>query len=111
MLALDQPRGNATIFVTIVTTFPPFPLVNVGNEKIRQHEETSILRGQRGVSTKLDEGYRLTWRIWGRLSETSRLETYQSRTQSPQAPWSVVWSPGETLGKWNFFNFFAWLFG
>ena len=27
----------------------------------------------------------------------------QSRTQSPQAPWSAVWSPGETLGKWNFF--------
>ena len=27
----------------------------------------------------------------------------QSRTQRPQAPWSVVWSPGETLGKWNFF--------
>ena len=22
----------------------------------------------------------------------------QSRTQSPQAPWSAVWSPGETLG-------------
>ena len=35
----------------------------------------------------------------------------QSRTQSPQAPWSAVWSPGETLGKWNFFNFFDWLFG
>ena len=27
----------------------------------------------------------------------------QSRTQSPQAPWSAVWSPGETLGKWIFF--------
>ena len=26
----------------------------------------------------------------------------QSRTQSPQAPWTAVWSPGETLGKWNF---------
>ena len=35
----------------------------------------------------------------------------QSRTQSPQAPWSAVWSPGETLGKWNVFNFFDWLFG
>ena len=35
----------------------------------------------------------------------------QSRTQSPQAPWSAAWSPGETLGKWNFFNFFDWLFG
>ena len=23
----------------------------------------------------------------------------QSRTQSPQAPWSAVWSPGETLGN------------
>ena len=23
----------------------------------------------------------------------------QSRTQSPQPPWSAVWSPGETLGK------------
>ena len=34
----------------------------------------------------------------------------QSRTQS-QPPWSAVWSPGETLGKWNFFNFFDWLFG
>ena len=22
----------------------------------------------------------------------------QSRTQSPRAPWSAVWSPGETLG-------------
>ena len=30
-------------------------------------------------------------------------ERPQSRTQSPQAPWSAVWSPGETLGKWNFF--------
>ena len=29
--------------------------------------------------------------------------TEQSRTQSPQAPWSAVWSPGQTLGKWNFF--------
>ena len=38
-------------------------------------------------------------------------ETLQSRTQSPQAPWSAVWSPGETLGKWNLFNFFDWLFG
>ena len=76
MLALDPPRGNARIFVTIVTTFPPFPHVDVGNEKIRQHEETSTLRGQGGVSTKLDEGCRLTWRIWGRLSETSTLETY-----------------------------------
>ena len=28
------------------------------------------------------------------------LERKQSRTQSPQAPWSAVWSPGETLGKW-----------
>ena len=37
--------------------------------------------------------------------------SFQSRTQSPQAPWSAVWSPGETLGKWNFFNFFDWLFG
>ena len=27
----------------------------------------------------------------------------QSRTQSPHAPWSAVWSPGETPGKWNFF--------
>ena len=27
----------------------------------------------------------------------------QSRTQSPQAPWSAVLSPGETLGKWNYF--------
>ena len=39
------------------------------------------------------------------------LEHIQSRTQSPQAPWSAVWSPGETLGKWIFFNFFDWLFG
>ena len=38
------------------------------------------------------------------------IELCQSRTQSPQAPWSAVWSPGETLGKWDFFNFFDWLF-
>ena len=36
----------------------------------------------------------------------TRLGGNQSRTQSPQAPWPAVWSPGETLGKWNFFNIF-----
>ena len=37
------------------------------------------------------------------LGDSSFAIWYQSRTQSPQAPWSAVWSPGETLGKWNFF--------
>ena len=47
---------GATTFVTIVETFPTFPLVNVGHEKIRPHEETSTLRGEQGVSGKLHEG-------------------------------------------------------
>ena len=41
----------------------------------------------------------------------SALDSGQSRTQSPQAPWSAVWSPGETLGKWNAVNHVADLSG
>ena len=50
-------------------------------------------------------------RMFRRDLGKNKRASIQSRTQSPQAPWSAVWSPGETLGKWNFFNFFDWLFG
>ena len=57
-----QSRCHATTFVTIVGTFPSFPLVNVGNENIRPHEETSTLREERGVSTtEFDEGCGLAY--------------------------------------------------
>ena len=56
LLRLAIVSNLATTFVTIVETFPPFPLVNVGNEKIRPHEETSTLREERGVSTNINEG-------------------------------------------------------
>ena len=56
LLRKYTPLLGTTTFVTIVETFPPFPLVSVGHEKIRPHEETSTLRGERGVSAKLDEG-------------------------------------------------------
>ena len=47
--------------------------------------------------------YRLA-KISGKTENYSISTKGQSRTQSPQAPWSAVWSPGDTLGKWNFFS-------
>ena len=41
--------------------------------------------------------------VGGQRFTTSLQTLTQSRTQSPQAPWSAVWSPRETLGKWHFF--------